>query len=308
MNASTQATRTFTTRKGRTVESDLTNLEAIERVGKLESRFARSLYAHRERLSAEQLAWCHVLAMESRQPRPEPPRFDFAGISALFDNASQHLKRPSIELVTSDGVAVSLTRNGARSRYPGSISVDNQTKKNRRHGVDLWWYGRINRDGSSELSSTVPASVVELLVEFSAHPAEVAARCGKLLGRCCFCGSGLTDERSTHVGYGPVCAKRYGLSWGEKGAGHEHEHEHKHDGAQGAAQAPQAVPQAPAAEATLEPVAAEQELLQDANALLEAVTASINEALGVQVACELFAAPAPALFNAPRFTFQKQLF
>lgn len=29
--------------------------------------------------------------------------------------------------------------------------------------------------------------------------------------RCSFCGLALTDEGSVEVGYGPVCAKRWGL-------------------------------------------------------------------------------------------------
>ncbi len=28
----------------------------------------------------------------------------------------------------------------------------------------------------------------------------------------------LTDQQSTEVGYGPVCAKHYGLKWGKKHA------------------------------------------------------------------------------------------
>ncbi len=29
------------------------------------------------------------------------------------------------------------------------------------------------------------------------------------------CGLDLTDERSTSAGYGPICAGKYGLPWGE---------------------------------------------------------------------------------------------
>jgi hypothetical protein len=52
--------------------------------------------------------------------------------------------------------------------------------------------------------------------ELAQHPAETAAKNGKLTGNCCFCTSALTDKRSTEVGYGPTCAANYGLPWGSK--------------------------------------------------------------------------------------------
>jgi hypothetical protein len=44
--------------------------------------------------------------------------------------------------------------------------------------------------------------------------AEEAAAFGHETHRCVFCVRTLTDDRSTEVGYGPVCAARYGLPWG----------------------------------------------------------------------------------------------
>lgn len=43
---------------------------------------------------------------------------------------------------------------------------------------------------------------------------EQAAAFGHLYGECCYCARDLTDERSIEVGYGPVCAAKYGLPWG----------------------------------------------------------------------------------------------
>jgi hypothetical protein len=47
--------------------------------------------------------------------------------------------------------------------------------------------------------------------------AEEAAAYGHEHDRCVFCHTPLTDDgpdRSVHVGYGPVCAKKYDLPWG----------------------------------------------------------------------------------------------
>ena len=44
--------------------------------------------------------------------------------------------------------------------------------------------------------------------------AEEAAAFGHSTGKCVFCRQPLTDDRSTTVGYGPVCADNNGLPWG----------------------------------------------------------------------------------------------
>jgi len=46
--------------------------------------------------------------------------------------------------------------------------------------------------------------------------AEHAGWFGRLHGICCFCAKDLTDDRSIEVGYGPVCAKKHHLPWGDK--------------------------------------------------------------------------------------------
>ena len=57
---------------------------------------------------------------------------------------------------------------------------------------------------------------VSILAQLATQPAQLAAKHGKLTGHCCFCNSELSDEKSTNVGYGPVCAKRWGLPHGSK--------------------------------------------------------------------------------------------
>ncbi len=52
------------------------------------------------------------------------------------------------------------------------------------------------------------------LSAFKADPVAYMAEQGKKEGNCCFCSRDLTDERSTAHGYGPICAKHYGLAWG----------------------------------------------------------------------------------------------
>ena len=59
-------------------------------------------------------------------------------------------------------------------------------------------------------------SLIAILTALVRHPAETAATYGKLTGKCSFCHSELSADNSTDVGYGPVCAKRWGPPWGKK--------------------------------------------------------------------------------------------
>ncbi len=53
---------------------------------------------------------------------------------------------------------------------------------------------------------------------FAADPAPMAAAHGIKTGRCCFCDIALDTPESKAVGYGPVCAKNFGLAWGKRAA------------------------------------------------------------------------------------------
>ena len=80
------------------------------------------------------------------------------------------------------------------------------------------WYGRIDASGKFDLSAKIDAhtasAITALLVNFAANPAKVASAYGKQTGSCCFCARELTDDRSVRVGYGPICADKFSLPWG----------------------------------------------------------------------------------------------
>ena len=54
----------------------------------------------------------------------------------------------------------------------------------------------------------------DALVRWARDPVGVAAEHGRMTGACCFCRRTLTTDESLAVGYGPVCATRYHLPWG----------------------------------------------------------------------------------------------
>jgi hypothetical protein len=187
--------------------------------------FASSLLGQLDRrgLSNSQLYWLNKLS-EKAVGAPEPEREktkvgDLKGIMGLFDKAQEHLKFPAIVLAVAmpadfgevgyDEYRLSVA--GDRAKVPGSINVTNTAKP-----AD--WFGRILSTGEFEASPRIetPRNLIPGLARFAADPVNVAKESGMLTGKCCFCNKGLTDERSTEVGYGPVCAKHYGLSWGSK--------------------------------------------------------------------------------------------
>ncbi len=61
-------------------------------------------------------------------------------------------------------------------------------------------------------------SVDQVLAAMSNKPAlaHMAKEYGDEHHECCFCGIDLTDERSTSKGYGPICARKYQLPWGDE--------------------------------------------------------------------------------------------
>ena len=73
-------------------------------------------------------------------------------------------------------------------------------------------------DPSPKVDEALKNDLTSILSKLAGAPARIAAAYGKLTGNCCFCGTGLTNDNSTDVGYGPVCAKRWGLPWGKKEA------------------------------------------------------------------------------------------
>ena len=137
---------------------------------------------------------------------------DLSRIIAMFDAASAHLKRPAIVL---DGFRVA--RAGDAAREPGSLTITSidRTHSDRFGNEARDWYGRVSLDGTFQPSRQAPADLGEKLRAFAADPAGVAAAYGHLHGSCCFCNRALSDERSTTVGYGPICAGHFGLAWGE---------------------------------------------------------------------------------------------
>jgi hypothetical protein len=165
-------------------------------------------------LSTKQWDWVDRLAkrtLNPQKPRQTAALGSVAGLLALFNTAKANgLKNPAIVAQSPVG-PIRISVAGGNARFPGTINVAEKGKFG-----EATWYGRIKLDGTFEAARDgAPAELVAYLAEFAARPAETAAAHGHTTGNCCFCDRPLTDARSTAVGYGPVCAKKWSLPWGE---------------------------------------------------------------------------------------------
>lgn len=186
--------------------------------------FAKSLtqqFYSKGKLSDKQWHWVGILT-ERAQGIPDFTVVtkdavlvgSMSGIVGLFAKAASKLKYPAITLgVPHTDATVRLTLASPDSKNPGHVYVKTG------NGV---YVGKVSPDG--EFFPTASAShhpitaIASVLQSLARNPAKVAAEHGHLTGKCCFCNSELTDEKSTSVGYGPTCAKHYGLAWGKKAA------------------------------------------------------------------------------------------
>jgi hypothetical protein len=164
------------------------------------------------RMSDKQIYWINQLierATIPQQPRRVEAVGNFARVYAMFATARRHLKYPKVHLQLADGRPVALAMSGATSHHPNTINVTDGGP----YGQNKW-YGRVEVDGTWTAGREFPelAEVANLLHRLSEEPEKTAAEYGQLTGYCCFCSTRLTNEKSTAVGYGPVCADHFGLS------------------------------------------------------------------------------------------------
>lgn len=185
--------------------NDLRN--AIPSLSGSDKDFAVSIanqWEDRGYISEKQMYW--VGSLVNKAAAPKLGQAGLARINALFKAAvSNGLERPKVQIAP----GVVLSRAGKNSSRPDSIYI-----KGGRSYDDVY-YGRIDPDGSFSPSGNMVPEVIEALVAWGKNPAEAAKAYGHLVGSCAFCGRRLDDQRSVGVGYGPICAEKYGLPWGE---------------------------------------------------------------------------------------------
>lgn len=186
-----------------------------EKIAARDLEFARSLVMNFNkygRLSDRQMYFVEQIIVRAETPvqTPSTPvQLSVAAIQAMFEKAAQKLRRVKISLKDSSGQKVVFKKAGPMSKYAGQIMISDGGA----YGAALF-FGRIDTEGNFMPTARATDSVKTLVQEFAVNPEDVAGKYGRLTGACCFCSKGLDDQRSLAVGYGPVCAKHFGLKWG----------------------------------------------------------------------------------------------
>jgi len=159
-------------------------------------------------LSESRVWWTHRLA--TPEATLETVALDATGIVALLDKAAKNLKAPKFILSNDNGLEIKVAMAGPRSKFAGRITVAAPV-------FGAGFFGTF-ADGEFKPTRSCTAAHQQLLAEFAADPEGVAAAHGHRTGQCCFCNKELTTVESTAVGFGPTCAKNFGLKWGKLAA------------------------------------------------------------------------------------------
>lgn len=155
------------------------------------------------------LAACEAAKVAADAKRSAPKVVvSLEGLVAFLDGAKQRgLKYPKARFLAPGGGELRLSVAGEQSRFPGCIQVV----------VRDTWIGRVRPDGSVDGQLKTDTRVLETLRAIALDPVTAAKAYGALMCRCSFCDAALTDAGSVEVGYGPVCAKHWGLPHHPKG-------------------------------------------------------------------------------------------
>lgn len=208
----------LTTSRGDLVTVAMTDDEAAKFLAEKASNFANDLavsFAKYGSWTAAQRPWAHKLANEAQAaadappaPAQRPAAHSLPNVIARFETAvSNGATYPSIRL--SAGLTIKFMTGG---RNPGTVTVtDGGAYPNNE------FYGRVQPNGDWDPPRNTPGEVIDALREYNADPAAYAAAYGQEIGSCCFCNRLLTHGDSVTVGYGPVCADKYGLPHGGSG-------------------------------------------------------------------------------------------
>lgn len=143
----------------------------------------------------------------------------FPRIVALMAHAGKHVENPAIYWNLPEARVVA--RYVAKSGRVFIVDRDRTYFNERFQKEKAVPYCYLDQEGRVSTYSgfaKVQEALLTKLGAFEADPHKAGAVEGHVTGNCCFCTLKLTHPESVKHGYGPKCAKYYGLPWGKSGA------------------------------------------------------------------------------------------
>lgn len=144
-------------------------------------------------------------AFEARQAALplDRPTLDLTTIVKFIQGAKDRgLKRPKLRVLNVAGnneLRLSITSSGVA---PGSVAVVDHSEG---------FIGCVRPNGDMTGALALDTQLQTHLSQVALDPAKAAKDYAAVMCVCCFCGKPLTDAGSVEVGYGPICAKHWGL-------------------------------------------------------------------------------------------------
>lgn len=188
-----------------TLEADILALEAaLPRIPERNQAFAASLIAQYRRyrsLSHKQAAWVVRLAQPESNTVWQPDK-----VIALLSRPTA-MKYPKLRINSNRG-RVALSLAGPRSSRPGLLNVKLESD-----WIGRFDSGRLVGPGFPTGLEIAGVDAPEWFARLFESPETVLAEAGKYGGHCVYCFLPLSDSRSTEKGYGPICARNWGLDW-----------------------------------------------------------------------------------------------
>ena len=132
-------------------------------------------------------------------------------MAVLVAGRAAGIQYPKLRLPTEHGKLVIALAPASGAKHPNTMTLTD----GKPFGQNTY-YGRLSPDGiaTRAFAWTQAKWIDETLAAFAADPAAFAAASGQKTGICCFCGRHLETTESVAVGYGPICAEKFGLPWG----------------------------------------------------------------------------------------------
>jgi hypothetical protein len=186
--------------------------------------FALSLcnqFARKDSLSDKQWFWVNKLLKEATgssgaaKPTTSGVEEIFSGqiLQSLLRDASKKLKRPKLRYQTDTGFKVIFSYVAERdSKWFDCIFIDNGQRAEAKKR-----YGFVANNGNGRLDRNAPPEIKALIRKIAEDPTNTAKLQGQAYKHCCFCGLELLNKSSVYHGYGPICAEKWGLPWGDTG-------------------------------------------------------------------------------------------
>jgi hypothetical protein len=129
-------------------------------------------------------------------------RLELIKIMSLFAATEGKLKNPKFRY---KGLRFKKVTHG---NHAGNVFIDRGE-----FGTSI---GKINQERYLIPFRGMKDEDLEIIKQLEKDPVHELSMDGKELGTCRYCSKELEDERSVSAGYGPVCAVRWNLPWGDE--------------------------------------------------------------------------------------------